>query len=126
MPSQKFGLSRPCFICKSGAHITPLCSSNKNKVKREVKGASTSSAEAQNLEDECTDRNNLCINTGNTSSDQILPTMSLKIRNGNKTVSARVLLDLGSQRSYFNCNILEKLALDVDSLPVSTSVIKTF
>lgn len=131
-PAKRFGLSRPCGICKSGAHITALCSSKaKSKVKNDHQvpnpSSSQSSSEPQEfVEDENVSSNHLCINTGNTSSAQILPTISLKIKRGEKIVTARAILDLGSQITFFNGCILNKLGLEINSLPVHESKIKTF
>jgi hypothetical protein len=52
--------------------------------------------------------------------------MAVKIRKGKKIVSVRVLLDQGSQRSYFHPRVLSKLGVSADSLPTHNSTIKTF
>ena len=130
-PAKKYGLSRPCILCKSKLHISALCSSNtkaKGKSNRHhaTNESSTSSSSPQGTVEEETTRNNLCINTGSSSSGNILPTMSLKVKKGDKMVTVRALLDFGSQRSYFRGSFLEKLGVSLDSLPQCSSTIKTF
>lgn len=88
-PAKKYGLSRPCILCKSKLHISALCSSNtkaKGKSNRHhaANESSTSSSSPQGTVEEETTRNNLCINTGSSSSGNILPTMSLKVKRGIK------------------------------------------
>ena len=127
-PAKRYGLSRPCWVCKSRVHITALCSSNaksKTKSGNSINLPSTSSNQDTEEDDERVS-NNVCINLGNSSSGHILPTISLKMRNGNKVIPVRVLLDLGSQRSYFHPSVLSKLSIDIYSLPSHNSSIKTF
>jgi len=132
-PAKRYGLSRPCFLCRSGAHISALCPTgamSKEKSRSLTTGAEAQSSSASalptQLDEVETHQNHLCINTGASVSNSILPTMALKVKKGNKIVKIRVLLDLGSQRSYFNSSILSKLGVDIHSLSSSTNTIKTF
>lgn len=106
-------LSRPCCLCRRITHIFALCSS-----------ASSSICEAS-LKVVDSFRNQLCINTSNNSFGNILPKISIDIRKGER-VSVRVLLDLGSQQSYFNKSVLCKLEIEFNTLPCYSSSVKTF
>jgi len=129
-PAKRYGLSHPCVLCHSKTHITALCSSGaKSKIKKrpQVKDdPSTSSSPSDTPAEENILQNHLCINTGSSPSGNILPTISLKIRRGNKIVVVRSLIDFGSQRSYFHSRLLERLEVDLMSLPRRTCNIKTF
>src|ERR1700755_263464 len=129
-PAKRYGLSRPCFYCKSKKHISALCSSENGKRKstqhrRTDDTPTPSSSLAQTGEDE-SQRNHLCINTGTTPSGNILPTISLKVKRGNKIQEIRALLDFGSQRSYFKGSVMEKLGVNIASLPRQNTTVKTF
>src|ERR1044072_4672653 len=95
-PAKRYGLSRPCFYCKSKKHISALCSSengkrNSDQHRRTDDTPTPSSSLEQTGEDE-SQRNHLCINTGSSPSGNILPTISLKVKKGNKIQEIRALL----------------------------------
>ncbi|KAL7633061.1 UNVERIFIED_CONTAM: hypothetical protein RMT77_016637 [Armadillidium vulgare] len=130
-PAKRYGLSRPCFYCKSKKHISALCTSEKNGKRKSEQHRRTddtptpSSSFAQTEEDE-SQQSHLCINTGSTPSGNILPTISLKVKRGNKIQEIRALLDFGSQRSYFKGSVMEKLGVNIASLPRQNTTVKTF
>src|SRR5678816_4963912 len=101
-----YGLSHPCGKCGQKSHITALCFPNSRNVSggfSEDSRPSTSVANEANGQASGSS-NHICINTGTASSvgQNILPTLSLNIKKGNKIVPVRVLLDFGSQSTYFH------------------------
>lgn len=131
-PAKRYGLTRPCGLCKSRAHITALCSAGtKAKAKSNNRQAnkpalpSTSSKPPLNESIEDTSQH-LCINNSVSESNCLLPTIALKVKKGNKVTVARLLLDFGSQRSYFSSGLLNRLGIQYDTLPSYSNLIKTF
>ena len=68
-----------CKVCQKREHITPLCPQTKAKANQST-----------NV--------NLCFAQKSFDSSHILPTMTLELKNGNKTRKVRCLIDTGSQR----------------------------
>lgn len=66
---------------------------------------------------ELTSFQHLCINKSISESNCLLPTITLKVRKANKVVVASLLLDFGSQRSYFSSSVIRRLGIEFDSLP---------
>ncbi|KAL7630189.1 UNVERIFIED_CONTAM: hypothetical protein RMT77_019672 [Armadillidium vulgare] len=130
-PAKRYGLSHHCFYCKSKKHISALCTSETNGKRKSTQHRRTddtptpSSSLAQTGEEE-SQQSHLCINTGSTPSGNILPTISLKVKRGNKIQEIRALLDFGSQRSYFKGSVMEKLGVNIASLPRQNTTVKTF
>ena len=126
-PAPEKGLSRPCFHCQSKGHIDPLCpSSNRTSGAATPRSRSNSNTEEGPLDQVKNDLHYLSMSAGNDLSDQILPTMTLKVRKGKKTVPVRILLDLGSQRTYFHSNVLKNLGVDSKSFMTVRNTVKTF
>ena len=78
-----------CNACKSKLHITALCPDM----------------------DKRPTVSNYCINAFNVPDDYILPTYTVTIRRGDRTVEVRCLLDSGSQKSYLSQSVLRQLGL---------------
>ena len=132
-PAKRYGLTRPCGLCRSRAHITALCSAeakarSSNTLQKSTKSKSPSSSENAHLNEssDSTSSQHLCINNGITESNCILPTIAIKVKKGNRVVIARMLLDFGSQRSYFGSKLLRRLGIDFNTLPSFRNTIKTF
>lgn len=128
-PAKQYGLSHPCALCKSKTHITPLCcsgvKSQSKESKKETEPSASSSSATSAVEDDSF-YNHLCINAGASASENILPTLSLKIRRGDRTFLIRCMADNGSQQTYCRSSVLEMLGVDINSLPRQTTNIKTF
>ena len=132
-PAKQYGLDRPCGLCRSSAHITALCSAGakaKGKSPRpsfdDDEHPSSPKASGASSSPGVTSRSDLCINNRTSASNCILPTVSLTVKRGNKSVLIRALLDFGSQSSYFCDGVMNKLGVDINSLPSSQNTIKTF
>lgn len=131
-PAKRFGLTRPCGLCRSRAHITALCSAGaKSKPSNNRQGItsdlpSSSNAVSLNETNDSSASQHLCINNSVTESNCLLPTIALKVKKGNKIVLARLLLDFGSQRSYFSSSVIRRLGIELESLPLYRNHIKTF
>ena len=121
------GLRDPCIYCNSKGHVSPLCPN-------EIAPPSSTGTRPRHRrhsedgipKDVKSHIQYLSLSAGNNSSCYILPTMTLKVRKGNKTVPIRVLLDLGSQRSYFHTSVMDKLGVKTNSLPSFKNTVKTF
>ena len=127
-PAKKYGLSSPCGLCGNRAHISALCFQSFQRPR-----VSSGSSKENNLqppsdtaEDSLASSSHIGINAGTSISQNILPTISINVKKGNKIIPVRMLLDLGSQHTYFNSNILAKLGIDIQSLPSINNRIKTF
>ena len=102
-------LSFECFKCKSKCHITALC-------KKEVDNENTNSTS-----------NNLLINYNNEYvKNYLLPTITIKVGRGDKSVFVRCLVDTGSQRSYISDKVIKGLCLSSKSLSSVQYDIKTY
>lgn len=121
-PAQRFGLDRPCGICRNKSHINALCPSDDGN----TSGRSSGFPLAPPAPTGGTSVVDLCINNRASESGNILPTMTLRARVGDKTASIRVLVDSGSQSSYISDGVLRKLGIDSDSLPIHRGNVKTF
>jgi len=101
-------LEFPCSTCGSNSHITALCQGVVNRV--------TSS--------------NFCVNASSDAGTTfLLPTMSIPVNFGNRTVRVRFLIDTGSQRSYVSTSVLRQLNMDVgekSDMLINTFVDKAF
>ena len=86
----------PCMVCKKREHITPLCPNRK---------APTGSTKV-----------NLCYATRSLDISNILPTMTLELKNGKRMRRVRGLVDCGSQRSYLMKNASLALCSNYDQL----------
>lgn len=129
-PAKKYGLSYSCAICKSKAHISALCSSgikvNQKGSRNTVKSTIPPSAVTSTEEEDSTIQNHLCINTGSAPSENILPTISLDVKLGDKIIKIRCMIDCGSQQTYCRSSVLDRLGIDISSLPHHITNIKTF
>src|SRR5215469_1172228 len=122
-PAKRYGLSRPCFLCKSKLHISALCTA----------GAKTADKSKSKLSDESVPglsvssnhQTNWSVNSGLSKADFLLPNISLTFRKGNKSHQVRCLVDLGSQRSYIHSSVLTSLGIQLDFIPQFESFIKT-
>ena len=118
-----------CFNCKGYDHIGILCPVEARKRKRRDEGTGPSSQENKRT-NRGSNRNaptiGLCINTEASGEDNLLPTISLNTKVGNKTITTRWLLDMGSQASYGRSSLLQKFKVDKNSLKSSQNKIKTF
>ena len=79
-----------CVFCKKREHISPLCPKQKAPTSTKV---------------------NLCYALKNIEVGNILPTMTLALKNGKKYRKTRCLVDCGSQRSY----LVKKASIDLCS-----------
>ena len=86
-----------CLICRKREHITPLCP-NQNKTPK-------ASAKV-----------NLCYVSRNIDISNILPTMTLELKNGKRCRKVRGLVDCGSQRSYVVKHVSKELCQEYESL----------
>ena len=86
-----------CLLCKKKEHITPLCPLNNNQPAIKTKVC-------------------LCFSQKSVDSSQMLPTMTLQIKNGNKFRKVRCLIDCGSQRSYIAETAAKDLCNNIDLL----------
>ena len=86
-----------CKICKKKEHITPLCPLNNDQ---SVSKTNT----------------NLCFAQRSFDGSYILPTMTLFLKNGNKSRKVRCMIDSGSQRSYISQLAAKDLCQNVDEL----------
>ena len=87
-----------CLVCKKKEHITPLCpfqSKPTSNIKTNV---------------------NLCFAQRSFDSSQILPTMTLNLKNGNKCRKVRCLIDTCSQRSYISETAARDLCQNINNL----------
>ncbi len=83
-----------CKLCGTKEHITSLCpKSNENTKSNNTINTTT----------------NLCLAQRTIDSNNILPTMSLYLKWGNKWQRVRCLLDTGSQRSYASADVVKNL-----------------
>ena len=89
-----------CKVCKRREHITPLCPTQ----------TKSKSSQSTNV--------NLCFAQRSFDSSHILPTMTLDLKNGNKSRKVRCLIDTGSQRSYISEKAAKDLCQDVSGLYV--------
>ena len=87
-----------CKVCKKREHITPLCPTQ----------TKSKSSQSTNV--------NLCFAQRSFDSSHILPTMTLDLKNGNKSRMVRCLIDTGSQRSYVSEKAAKDLCQDVSGL----------
>lgn len=126
-PARTKGLKWPCRSCSSKAHFSCLCPREDRSSRRgsDSSGAKSSAANS-NLNSNDAEAQYLCINSGSSYSGHILPTMTVKVKHGNKIVSVRALLDNGAQRTYFGSGLMRKLGIDCKSLPKKETRIKTF
>ena len=88
-----------CILCKRKEHITPLCPLNNHNHQPTTKTKVC-----------------LCFAQKSFDSSQMLPTMTLQIKNGNKSRKVRCLIDFGSQRSYIAGTAAKDLCDDINSL----------
>ena len=93
-------LRHACMSCQSKNHITPLCPVKDAKPKN-VKGKTST---------------HLCFAQRNIDGSNILPTITLILKNGKKTRRVRCLVDTGSQRSYISKLAAEDLCSSYDNL----------
>src|SRR5678816_1960467 len=119
-PAKTLNLKYPCLNCKSRKHLTALCPSeirtqHRNNNRKDADEESNSGIS-----------NHLCINTGQSSASQILPTITITVRHKNKSVPVRSLIDLGSQRTYASPRLLNKFDINCEQLPKIDNPIKTF
>ena len=87
-----------CLVCKKKEHITPLCpfqSKPQSNIKTNV---------------------NLCFAQRSFDSSQILPTMTLSLKNGSKCRKVRCLIDTCSQRSYISETAAKDLCQNINNL----------
>ena len=94
----------PCKICNKREHFTALCplSDHEPGLKTNI---------------------SLCLTQRNIDSCQILPTMTLNLKNGRKCRKVRCLIDTGSQRSYISETAARDLCEDVNELyPIDCEV----
>ena len=97
-----------CQLCKWKEHITPLCPSlneSQSTIKTNV---------------------SLCLAQRSFDSSHILPTMTLQLKNGNKTKKVRCLIDTGSQRSYISETVAKDLCEDLDKLHALDCDVSTY
>ena len=93
---KKGKLRFPCLVCRKKEHITPLCPNQ------------TRSSFSVNT--------NLCYAVRNIDICNLLPTMTLELKNGNKCCKVRCLVDCGSQRSYITKEVAQNLCPDYNDL----------
>ena len=86
-----------CLVCKKKEHITPLC-----PLKYPQSNPKTNVS--------------LCYAQKSIDSSQILPTMTLLIKNGKKMKKVRCLIDSGSQRSYISETVAKDLCSDINMI----------
>ena len=86
-----------CLICKKREHITPLCP---NQEKTPKTNATV----------------NLCYASRNIDISNILPTMTLELKNGKRCRKVRGLVDCGSQRSYIVKHVSKDMCSEYESL----------
>ena len=98
-------LSFPCKYCSSTAHISALCPEFKM-----VKSVNA----------------NVCLNTGISENLYLLPIIQLTVKFSNKSHSFNVLLDSGSQRTYFSEKVLNHLKINKDRLTDVPYEVRTY
>ena len=123
-PAKKYGLSRPCFLCKSKLHVSALCTASAKAADKSKSKLSDESVPG--LSDSSNHQTNWSVNSGHSKADFLLPTISLTFCKGNKSHLVRCLVDLGSQRSYIHSSVLALLGIQLNSIPQFESSIKTF
>ena len=101
----KDNLSFSCKFCDSKTHISALCSKLKN---------------AKSI------NSNLCLNTGITENLYLLPIVQITVNYSKNSYSFNVLLDTGSQRSYFSDKVLNNLNINKDKLRNVPYEVKTY
>ena len=97
----------PCKVCNTREHFTALCPLSDHEP-----GLRTNT--------------NLCLAQRNFDSRQILPTMTLNLKNGTKSRKVRCLIDTGSQRSYISETAARDLCEDVNKLYALNVEVSTY
>ena len=108
-------------VCWIGGHDENTCYGKQNKLRFECqlyrKKEHITSLCPQNKTNTCQKTNvNFCFAQRSFDASHILPTMTLQLKNGNKSRKVRCLIDTGSQRSYISEEAARDLCQDIDGL----------
>ena len=106
-PGNQNKLPFNCQICHSNSHIAALCDQTSSEVT------------ANNLSLSCSQTSGSC-------TSYLLPTITIKLGRGSKTVMVRCLIDTGSQRSYFSQNVMKRLNYERNIMSPVDFEIRTF
>ena len=98
-------LTFECKVCKSKSHISALCPRFKAKAKTET---------------------NFSVNTGALDRCFLLPIMTITVNRGKKRCKINVLVDTGSQRSYFPKSVVDMLGINIDGYKPKVYDVNTF